>query len=122
MKEYRIGEFADIQLKALPTTIIGFLILWIVLGSIAYWLLGFAPMVAVLGGLLAAVLHFLSELVHHLGHALAAHRTGYPMSGIRAVLCSLWRPLSTPRMNLNFPEKSTSAAHSADRPEVLPFL
>jgi Zn-dependent protease len=83
VKEYRIGKFAGIQLNALPSTLIGFMILWIILGSLAYWLIGLSPTNAVLGGLLATALHFLSEFVHHLGHAVAARQTGYPMSGVR---------------------------------------
>ena len=44
-----------------------------------------------LWGALVATLFFLDgELVHHLGHAWAAHRTGYPMVGIR-----LWALLGT---------------------------
>ncbi|MCJ7625698.1 MAG: hypothetical protein MUO76_19580 [Anaerolineaceae bacterium] len=83
LKEYGIGKIAGIQLNTLPTAIIGFMILWIVLGGIAYWLIMLSPIEAVLGGLAAAVLHILSEFGHHLGHAIAARRTGYPMSGIR---------------------------------------
>src|SRR5690242_10193969 len=29
------------------------------------------------------LLHWLSDIVHHLGHAWAARRTGYPMVGVR---------------------------------------
>jgi hypothetical protein len=38
---------------------------------------------ALLGGLIVVGLHWFSELVHQLGHAWAARRTGYPMIGIR---------------------------------------
>jgi len=34
-------------------------------------------------GLVATLLYWVSVIVHHLGHAYAAHRTGYPMIGIR---------------------------------------
>ncbi|MCZ7672721.1 MAG: hypothetical protein M5U34_39190 [Chloroflexi bacterium] len=40
---------------------------------------------ALLGALLATLLHWLSEFWHHFGHAQAAKRTGYPMSGVCAV-------------------------------------
>ena len=38
---------------------------------------------ALLGGVIVVILHWFSELVHQLGHAWAARRTGYPMIGIR---------------------------------------
>ncbi len=38
---------------------------------------------AIVAGILCTILHWLSELMHQLGHAWAAQRTGYPMSGIR---------------------------------------
>jgi hypothetical protein len=47
-------------------------------------------MSALAGGLAAAFLHYCSELWHQLGHAAAARRTGYPMSGIM-----FWAALST---------------------------
>lgn len=38
---------------------------------------------AIGGGLIAALLYWFSDIVHHLGHAFVARRTGYPMVGIR---------------------------------------
>src|SRR5258706_526147 len=58
------------------------------------------------GGLLAVALHWLSEIVHHLGHAIAARRTGYPMSGIR----------------LGFLGVLTSSVYPRDEPELPPAL
>ena len=44
----------------------------------------------VIGAVMAVVLHWASEFVHQLGHAWAARRVGYPMTGIR-----FWGVLST---------------------------
>jgi Zn-dependent protease len=41
---------------------------------------------ALLAGVLSALLFFISEILHHLGHALAARLTGYPMTGIHFFL------------------------------------
>lgn len=45
-------------------------------------LIGLTLVEAIIGGLIAALLHYAVGLVHHIGHAIAARRTGYPMSGI----------------------------------------
>jgi Zn-dependent protease len=49
--------------------------------GLAYWLLGLDPG-ALTAGALSALVFFVSELLHQLGHAWAARRTGYPMTGI----------------------------------------
>ena len=50
---------------------------------LAAWLLRLGPGAALLAGALSALIFLASELLHQLGHAWAAHRTGYPMRGIR---------------------------------------
>jgi Zn-dependent protease len=56
---------------------------WLGFSVLAYWLLGFDVGQALLAGLLAALIHWLSEFAHQYGHALAALRAGYPMTGLR---------------------------------------
>ncbi len=81
--EIKLGKFAGLALSAQPSAIFGSLFIWILLAGLA-WALLKAPLgIAILGGLLAILLHWISDLVHHLGHAFAARRTGYPMSGVR---------------------------------------
>ncbi len=83
MKETKLGTLAGLQLSLLPLAFAG---------SIGLWVIGVVLMVAafnipigsaLLGGLIVIILHWFSEVVHHLGHAWAARRTGYPMTGIR---------------------------------------
>jgi hypothetical protein len=74
----------------LPSALVGSLALWALLSAVGIWLLGLAAGAALLGGLVAVFLHWFSEIVHHLGHAWAARRTGYPMAGIQ-----LWGVLSS---------------------------
>ena len=81
---------AGLNLTAKPSAIIGSLALWIVLSGVGLAWLKLSIGEAILGGLIATLLHWVSELLHQLGHARAARRTGYPMIGIRA-----WGVLST---------------------------
>ena len=83
MSEYRLGRVAGLDLTATPLAIAGSILLWVLLSGIAIAVLHMSVGEAIVGGLIAVVLHWVSDIVHHLGHAWAARRTGYPMSGIR---------------------------------------
>jgi hypothetical protein len=83
MKEYPLGTLAGLRLSALPSAVAGLLILAVVLIVAAFWLLDLTMAQAILFGLLGTLLHFLSELFHQFGHAWAARRAGYPMTGVR---------------------------------------
>jgi hypothetical protein len=82
MKEFRLGSVYNLELTASPSAVIGILLLWAVLSAVGNLLLGLTIAEAILGGLAATLLHTLGEFLHHLGHAIAARRTGYPMQGI----------------------------------------
>src|SRR4051794_37169132 len=84
-----LGNLAGLRLTAAPSAIAGSLILWALLSVVAAAALGVSPIAAVVGGALAVLLHWLSDIAHQLGHAWAARRTGHPMIGIR-----LWWVLS----------------------------
>src|SRR5258706_3392362 len=89
-QEIKFGEFAGLSFSAMPSAAIGFLLLWIVLSIFAAAVLQLSIGKAILGGLVAALLHLVAEILHQLGHAWAARRTGHPMIGVR-----LWGVLST---------------------------
>lgn len=57
--------------------------LWVVLSAGAFLFLVLPLGEALLGGLIAMLLHWASETLHQLGHAYVARRVGYPMAGIR---------------------------------------
>ncbi len=78
---YELGQIAGLRITVKPSALLGTLLLWALLGAIARWL-GLALPQALAAGLAATVLHWLSDLIHHLGHAWAARRTGYPMLGV----------------------------------------
>lgn len=77
-----LGNLAGLRLTTAPSAIAGSLILWALLSVIGV-ALDLSPVAAVVGGLIAVLLHWLGEIVHQLGHAWAARRTGHPMIGIR---------------------------------------
>ncbi|HEU5104138.1 MAG TPA: hypothetical protein VFU22_34210 [Roseiflexaceae bacterium] len=82
VQRYELGRLAGLRLTAGPSAIVGSAVLWVILGNIAWWL-GASAGAAILGGLVAVLLHWASNIVHQLGHARAARSTGHPMIGIR---------------------------------------
>jgi hypothetical protein len=94
-----LGRLAGLDLAWMPSTLWGMAAIWIGLGAIAYFLLGFNLWEALLGGLSGVVIHWCSEFWHQYGHVLAARRTGYPMTGLRfwgIFSTSLWPPDEPP--------------------------
>ncbi len=82
-KEYTIGKITGLRLSVDPLFIVGTIILWVLLSATGVLRLDLPASQAVVGGLTAACLYWLSEIIHQLGHAFAARRLGYPMVGIR---------------------------------------
>ncbi len=61
---------------------VGTLIIFAVLLVIALVALNLPLADALIGALIGTALHWGLEFLHHLGHAYAAKRTGYPMQGV----------------------------------------
>ena len=99
----KLGQVAGLKLSALPSAIIGSIVLWVVLSGVAILLLKLSLVSAVIGGLMAVALHWTSEVVHQTGHAWAARHVGYPMTGIR-----FWGVLSTSLYPSNVPSLPTA--------------
>ncbi|MBK8027417.1 MAG: hypothetical protein IPK19_40015 [Chloroflexi bacterium] len=75
--------FYRLSVAILPRpTVIGTLVIGAILFGIGL-LLGLPLVEALLGAILGVAQHWALELLHHLGHAYAAKRTGYPMQGVR---------------------------------------
>jgi Zn-dependent protease len=87
---YRLGRLAGLELSYRRSIFPVFIVLWVILSAVGVWILDLPLMSALIGGLVAALLHYGSELWHQLGHAAAARRTGYPMNGVL-----FWAGLST---------------------------
>src|SRR5258708_25583561 len=104
MRTYELGSLFGLRVTLRAQAFLGTLVLWVLLAAIARYVLRLPVGEALLGGLLAVALHWLSEIVHHLGHAIAARRPGYPMGGIP----------------LGFLRVLTSPAHPPDQPHLPP--
>src|SRR5690606_3797771 len=78
------------KITAEPSAAGGSLVLWLVFGLVGKKFFRLSAPAALIGGLLAVLLHFVSELWHQAGHARAAERAGYPMDGV-----PLWGRLGT---------------------------
>jgi Zn-dependent protease len=89
-KVYPFGRLAGLQISARASTIPAFILVWAGLSGVGHFLLHLDWTAALIGGLAAACLHYVSELWHQLGHAIAARRSGHPMKGIQ-----FWGALST---------------------------
>lgn len=81
----QLGHIGELEISAKPSALIGFVVIWLVLSALALFVLRLTVLDSLVGGFVCACLHYLSELIHHLGHAGAARNTGYPMRGVRFV-------------------------------------
>jgi hypothetical protein len=66
-----------------PALYIAFVLLTVVFAAVGVFALNVDVGTAVIGGLAAALLHYIGLALHHVGHYFAARMTGYPMSGVR---------------------------------------
>jgi hypothetical protein len=83
MNEFKIGKVAGLILTVMPLAMVGSILLLLLLSGIEIGILHSTVGAAIAGSLLAVLLHWVSALAHHLGHAWAARQMGYPMIGIR---------------------------------------
>jgi hypothetical protein len=71
MKSIHLGELFGLQINLLPVTFLATFLLWIGLSAAAY-AMGSRLGESILIGLVAALLHWTSVLLHHLGHFIAS--------------------------------------------------
>ena len=97
-KAYQLGNVAGLRIVAERSVLYAAAGLWMLFSAGGILLLDLSPASALLGGLAATVLHWFAGFLHHLGHAWAARRTGFPMSGIhcRLLLCASRYPRHEP--------------------------
>lgn len=100
MNEFKLGKFAGLMLSAEPLALVGSLLLFGVLSGVATRVLHLAVGAALMGSLVAVILHWVADIAHHLGHAWAARQTGYPMIGLRL---GTWLVLGTSLYPTNEP-------------------
>ena len=82
MSHISLGRLFNLKTSFTPMAIGQYLLLALAATGLAAWLgrLTFWP--ALLAGALSAVIFFVSEWLHQLGHAAAARAVGYPMVGL----------------------------------------
>src|SRR5262245_34009715 len=96
---YRLGTIGGVKITARPSAIGASIALWAVATEVATTFFGASLSSGIVQGLIVTLLHWVSALLHQLGHVIAARRTGYPMSGLR-----LWFLLSSGLYPLDEPE------------------
>ncbi len=79
---FRLGKLGDLEVTARTSALVGTALLFVVLLILAIWPVGQPLAGAIVLALFATILHWAADIFHQLGHAWAARRTGYPMSGI----------------------------------------
>ncbi|MBI5651768.1 MAG: hypothetical protein HZC40_15195 [Chloroflexi bacterium] len=98
MRSIKLGSLFGLEMRVAPISfLIGSLALWIVLIMIAMSLLAMLWFDALIGSLLAVILHWVGEIAHQFGHAWGARRIGYPMFGIRLGTLGLFSTSLYPR-------------------------
>lgn len=83
MRKVTLGHIWGISLTAEASMLVGSVFLWLGHAALAYLLLQAPLNEAIIAGLLAVPLYWLSDLAHQLGHGWVARRVGYPMKEIR---------------------------------------
>jgi hypothetical protein len=96
---YRLGTIYGVKMTVRPSAIIASIALWAVATEVATVYFHASLAAGVIQGLIVTLIHWLSDLLHQLGHAIAARSTGYPMSGLR-----LWLLVSSGLYPLDEPE------------------
>lgn len=99
-RKFHLIRIAGIPITMTPLAVVGSMILWGVFAMLGAVLFQLDTVTAILGGLLAMILHWVGETLHQLGHAWVAARVGYPMREIRFlhVLCMSLYPRDEPEL------------------------
>jgi hypothetical protein len=105
MKPIHFGNLFGIQIDILPLTFVGVFALWFGFSLIAFFCVRIPFYESSLIGLFAAFLHYIFEFIHTLGHAYAAKRTGYPMTGIVFGMLAIFAKTLYPRDEPDLPAK-----------------
>ena len=81
-REFRVFTLYGLPVSVVPGFFAGTGLTLLALAGIGLFALGFGLIPTLAGAVAATALMWLSELVHQLGHAIAARRAGHPMIAI----------------------------------------
>jgi hypothetical protein len=82
MRRFTLPSLFGLKITVSMSAIITFFVLWLVLVIVGVALLRFSLVESIIGGFIGALLHYIGEFLHQIGHSIAARRTGHPMSGM----------------------------------------
>lgn len=100
-KQITLGTLAGLNIRMRDNAILGTSLIWVALSAFGLLVLRIPMDMAVFAAATATMLHWASELWHHLGHNYIARRLGYPMEGI-----TLWWFFAVSRYPRDEPELS----------------
>lgn len=106
MKSIQFGKMFGLQISFIPLLFAGIAFIWIALSLAGYFVFDI-PLGKSIGlGFVAMFLHYLLELIHSLGHAIAAKWTGYPMIEIRFGVYGFYAQTLYPKNELELPSST----------------
>jgi len=82
MKPMHPGKVLGLDILISPSALVGSVAITLVAAVVFAARAGLSTGEALFGGILAMMLYWLSNFLHHFGHAIAARRTEYPMTGV----------------------------------------
>lgn len=97
MKSTQLGKLFGLQISFVPLVFIGIIGIWLSLSLLGYYALDIPLGTSIILGFVATLLHYLLELIHSLGHAIAAKWIGYPMTEIRFGMYSFYAQTIYPK-------------------------
>lgn len=83
MKSIQLGKLFGLQITMILLIFAGIIFIWLGLTLLGYFAFDIPLGESILLGFVGMLLHYISELIHCLGHAIAARSTGYRMIGIQ---------------------------------------
>jgi len=81
--EMRIAHIGDIDVLLTPAWAVETILLVLFFAAIGHYVFHHGLASALVGGVVVALAHWVSEVVHDVGHNSAARSTGHPMTGTR---------------------------------------
>lgn len=106
MKSIHIGKLFGLQISFIPLLFAGVVFIWLGLSLLGYFALDIPLGESILLGCIGMLLHYISELIHCLGHAVAAKSTGYPIAGIRFGLFGIFAQTLYPKDEPELPSST----------------
>lgn len=81
-RRWQLGQLMGVEIWFRLNSLLLSGLLWLIFSLAANVWLGFSLGQAIVVGGTAVLIHWLSDTIHHLGHATAARQVGYPMQKI----------------------------------------